>query len=72
MGACLGTTAQVKATIKTAREAGLTVDHDKEAGTVRIFDGDQECYWAIQKGSGGPWICRTVVTANVSWGQAVS
>jgi hypothetical protein len=47
--------------VKAMKQAGLRVERDRDAGTVRAFYNDTEVYGAIQKGTNQPWIVRHVV-----------
>ncbi len=53
---CAGTSKQVMDLAKQARNAGLSVDLDRDAGTIRIKDGDTVIYRGLQKGRNGMWI----------------
>lgn len=51
----------VTAMVKAMKQAGLRVEQDKDAGTVKAFYGEHEVYRAIEKGRNQPWIVRHVV-----------
>jgi hypothetical protein len=55
------TTDHINAMVKAMKQAGLRVERDRDAGTVRAFHNDTEVYGAIQKGTNQPWIVRHVV-----------
>lgn len=56
----LDTDHTVKALIKTVRKMeGFKVNHDTDAGTVRIYCKGWKVFQGIQKGAGkAPWIVR--------------
>jgi protein involved in ribonucleotide reduction len=64
---CLANTNTVKSYVKRLRDAGMTVNENKEAGTVEVKDGNIVVYKAIQKGRGGSWIVSTSSSPNVKW-----
>jgi hypothetical protein len=48
--------------IKAMRSAGLKIDADWNAGTVKATYGkDTQVFFAIEKGPGQPWLVRHVV-----------
>jgi len=56
---CMARTAKIKTIAKQCKALGFTVEADfKDAGTVKIKDGEELMYMAIQKGKSGPWIVR--------------
>ncbi len=63
----LGTTGQIQEHMKNFRSNGLTVNHDKEAGTIDVLDGDEIVFRALQMGRHGGWICSFYDTARVTW-----
>ena len=46
--------------VKAMKSAGIRLDIDKSAGTIRGFFQDTEIFWAIEKGRNQPWIVRHV------------
>ena len=56
---CMARTSKIKIIAKQCKALGFSVEADfKSAGTVKIKDGEEEMYMAIQKGKNGPWIVR--------------
>lgn len=67
MASCLADTSTVKGWVKKLREVpGLRVD-EKDAGTVKVYDGEVAVYSAIQKGIAQPWIVITKDGETVKW-----
>jgi hypothetical protein len=66
MPAVLNTTKQVNDVLKTLKAQGCTVL--RGSGTITVKDTkNQDCYRALQKGKGGPWIVRLINTEQVQW-----
>jgi hypothetical protein len=55
-----------------AGSTGCYVEHDKSAGTAKAYDDENLVFQAIQKGRGGPWICRFVQTEQITWNGAMA
>jgi hypothetical protein len=67
MPVALLTTERVLSILSDAVGKGCYVEHDKSAGTAKAFHDATLVFQALQKGKGGPWICRFVNTEEVSW-----
>jgi hypothetical protein len=67
MPIALLTTDKVESILRDAVAKDCFVEHDKSAGTAKAFCNGDLVFQAIQKGKGGPWICRFVKTEEVSW-----
>jgi hypothetical protein len=50
----------ITAMVAAMKKAGLRVESDYSAGTVKAFYGEEEVYAAIEKGRNQPWIVRHV------------
>ncbi len=53
--------------VEKLERVGCRYELDAAAGTLVVFDGDRVCMRGLQKGFGGPWICRFFDTENVKW-----
>jgi hypothetical protein len=53
--------------LRDAVAKGCSVEHDKSSGTAKAFHNGDVVFRALQKGKGGPWICRFVNTDEVTW-----
>jgi hypothetical protein len=67
MAVALLTTDRVESILRDAVSKGCYVEHDKSAGTVRAHHSGDVVFQALQKGNGGPWICRFVNTDQITW-----
>lgn len=50
----------IKAMTKALESAGLPVEKDWQAGTVRVMHKGKEIFAALEKGKNQPWIVRHV------------
>lgn len=50
----------IKAMTKALESAGLPVEKDWQAGTVRAYINGKEIFAALEKGRNQPWIVRHV------------
>jgi|APGre2960657373_1045057.scaffolds.fasta_scaffold02922_4 hypothetical protein len=50
----------VKAMVKALESAGLPLEKDWQAGTVRAYIEGKEIFAALEKGKNQPWIVRHV------------
>lgn len=66
----LALTEDVMRHAKTLESAGCDVNHDKDAGTLEVRDGDVVVFSAIQKGDKHqPWIVLFRESERVKWTQ---
>jgi hypothetical protein len=57
----------VESILRDAVAKGCYIEHDKSSGTAKAFHSGHLVFQALQKGKGGPWICRFVNTESVNW-----
>ncbi len=67
MAVALLTTSAVESILHDAVCKGCYVEHDKFAGTAKAFHDGDLVFQALQKGKGGPWMCRFISTDNITW-----
>ena len=67
MAVALLTTERVKSILRDAVAKGCNVEHDKSAGTAEAYHDENLVFQALQKGKGGPWICRFINTEHITW-----
>ena len=56
--------------IVAAKANDCEVEHDKDAGTIVMKDGETVVLKAIAKGPKGPWITRFTNSDRISWSGA--
>jgi hypothetical protein len=67
MAVALLTTEKVESILRDAVSKGCYVEHDKSVGTAKAFHSGDVVFQALQKGKGGPWICRFISNDHVTW-----
>ena len=67
MPVALLTTDRVLSILRDAVTKGCYVEQDKSGGTAKAFHSGDLVLQALQKGNGGPWICRFVNTEHITW-----
>jgi hypothetical protein len=72
MPVALLTTDTVESILRDAVAKGCYVEHDKSAGTAKAHRDGDLVFQALQKGKGGPWICRFVNTESIKWTGATA
>ncbi len=72
MAVALLTTHKVRSILRDAADKGCSVEHDKSGGTAKAFYDGEVVFQALQKGNGGPWICRFVNTEHITWSSCLS
>ena len=65
-------TDRVESILRDAVAKGCYIEHDKSSGTAKAFHSGHLVFQALQKGKGGPWICRFVNTDQVTWTGATA
>lgn len=59
--------ATMKDYIVAAKANNCEIEHDKEAGTIVMRDGDAVVLKGIAKGPSGPWLTRFTNSDRISW-----
>jgi hypothetical protein len=72
MPVALLTTERVLSILSDAVGKGCYVEHDKSAGIAKAHRDGDLVFQALQKGKGGPWICRFINTKSVDWTGATT
>ena len=72
MPVALLTTDRVESILRDAVSKGCYVEHDKSAGTAKAYHDGDLVFQALQKGKGGPWICRFLNTEHITWTGATT
>jgi hypothetical protein len=72
MAVALLTTNRVESILRDAVAKGCYVEHDKSAGTAKAHRNGDVVFQALQKGKGGPWICRFVKTDHPTWPETTA
>ena len=72
MAVALLKTEKVLSILRDAVSKGCFIEHDKSGGTAKAFHDGNLVFQALQKGNGGPWICRFVNTDQITWTGATS
>jgi hypothetical protein len=67
MPVALLTTDRVESILREAVSKGCYVEQDKSAGTAKAQRNGDVVFQAMQKGKGGPWICRFLNTDSIAW-----
>jgi len=67
MPVALLATDRVESILRDAVSKGCFVEHDKSSGTAKAFHSGDLVFQSLQKGNGGPWICRFVNTEHITW-----
>ena len=67
MPVALLTNDKVLSILREAVSKGCYVEHDESAGTAKAYHSGDLIFQSIQKGKGGPWICRFIQTEHVTW-----
>jgi hypothetical protein len=67
MAVALLTTERIESILRDAVTKGSYVEHSKADGTAKAFRNFELVFQAIQKGQGGPWICRFTNTEHIAW-----
>jgi hypothetical protein len=60
-------TERVLSILRDAVSKGCYVEHDKSGGTAKAFHDGALVFQALQKGKGGPWMCRFISTDHITW-----
>jgi hypothetical protein len=67
MPVALLTTERVESILRDAVTKGCYVEHSKADGTAKAHRDGGLVFQALQKGRGGPWICRFINTDSITW-----
>jgi hypothetical protein len=67
MAVSLLTTEKVESILREAVSKSCYIEHDKSGGTAKAFHDGDLVFQSIQKGKGGPWICRFLNTKSITW-----
>ena len=67
MPVALLTTERVESILRDAVTKGCYVEHSKGDGTAKAYRDGELVFQALQKGKGGPWICRFINTDSITW-----
>jgi hypothetical protein len=67
MAVALLTTDRVLEILREAVSKGCYIEHDKSAGTAKAHRDGNLVFQGLQKGKGGPWICRFINTDTITW-----
>jgi hypothetical protein len=67
MAVALLTTERVESILRDAVTKGCYVEQSKADGTAKAYRDGDLAFQALQKGKGGPWICRFINTKHVTW-----
>ena len=63
----LAPTDTVLSILEALKANGCEVHLDEDAGTATATDGHTRVYWALRKGTEGPWIVRTSGSDRITW-----
>jgi hypothetical protein len=72
MPVALLTSDRVLSILCDAVSKGCYIEHDKSGGTAKAYHDGDVVFRALQKGKGGPWICRFVNTEAITWTGATT
>jgi hypothetical protein len=67
MPVALLTTERVESILRDAVSKGCYIEHSKSDGTAKAYRDGDLVFQALQKGRGGPWICRFLNTDSITW-----